>query len=162
MTFSQKPQNRWRRFILLLSNPDFLHGDFQMLIRVWRSIEFLKQISALRENHTKEDAVWGFPQYKISQICSSEACLGKVELEKFNSRLKYAKDAERIWEPLNCCSFLEKVYLMLHEIVLEISINGLRENINIETRGARNLNSTLFNVVVKGVDAYLTGVFPLK
>ena len=34
-----------------------------------------------------------------------------------------------IWEPLNCDSFLEKVYLRLNENVLEISLKIVYEKI---------------------------------
>ena len=34
-----------------------------------------------------------------------------------------------IWEPLNCGSFLEKVYLRLHEYVLKISLKIVYERI---------------------------------
>ena len=34
-----------------------------------------------------------------------------------------------IWEPINCGSFLEKVYLKLHEYVLEMSLKIVYERI---------------------------------
>ena len=44
-----------------------------------------------------------------------------------------------IWEPLNCGSFLEKVYLRLHKNVLEISLKQFTRE-NFKTRGTSFLN----------------------
>ena len=44
------------------------------------------------------------------------------------------------WEPLNCGSFLEKVYPRLHENVLEISLKIVHERIQaFKTRGTSYL-----------------------
>ena len=40
----------------------------------------------------------------------------------YNVNIYKVLTLKMIWEPLNCCSFLEKVYLRLHENVLKISL----------------------------------------
>ena len=95
-TLFTKTRNRWRYFMQLRSNPDFMHGDFEMFSRVWRSIESLCLTSGLRKNYAREVGIRSVPQYQISPIFSSGAYLGEVELEKSTITLKYATDAERI------------------------------------------------------------------
>ena len=44
------------------------------------------------------------------------------------------------WEPLNCCSFLDKIYYKLHENELEISLKIVYERIwAFKTRGTSQL-----------------------
>ena len=50
----------------LRSNPDFMHGDFEMFSRVWRSIESLCLTSGLRKNYAREVGIRSVPQYQIS------------------------------------------------------------------------------------------------
>ena len=50
----------------LRSNPDFMHGDFEMFSRVWRSIESLFLTSGLRKNYAREVGIRSVPQYQIS------------------------------------------------------------------------------------------------
>ena len=42
---------------------DFMHGDFEMFSRVWRSIESLFLTSGLRKNYAKEVGIRSVPQY---------------------------------------------------------------------------------------------------
>ena len=50
----------------LRSNPDFMHGDFEMFSRVWRSIESLCLTLGLRKNYAREVGIRSVPQYQIS------------------------------------------------------------------------------------------------
>ena len=44
--------------------------------------------------------------------------------------VKFYRGLTLLWEPLNCGSFMDKIYLRLHENVLEISLkNSLQERI---------------------------------
>ena len=81
----------------LRSNPDFMHGDFEMISRVWRPIESLCLTSGLRKKYSREFGIGSVPQYQISPNFSSGAYFGEVEIEKSTITLKYATDAERIW-----------------------------------------------------------------
>ena len=64
--FFAKTRNRWRHFMQLRSNPDFMHGDFEMFSCVWRSIESLCLTSGLRKNYVREVGIQSVPQYQIS------------------------------------------------------------------------------------------------
>ena len=66
MTLSTKTRNQWRQFMQPRSNPDFMHGDFEMFSRVWRSIESLSLTSGLRKNYAREVGIRSVPQYQIS------------------------------------------------------------------------------------------------
>ena len=59
-------RNRWRHFMQLRSNPDFMRGDFKMFSRVWRSIESLCLTPGLRKNYARELSIRSVPQYHIS------------------------------------------------------------------------------------------------
>ena len=50
----------------LRSDPDFMHGDFEMFSRVWRSIESLCLTSGLRKNYRSEVGIRSVPHYQIS------------------------------------------------------------------------------------------------
>ena len=50
----------------LRSNPDFMHGDFEMFSRVWRSIESLCLTLGLRKNYARDVGIRSIPQYQIS------------------------------------------------------------------------------------------------
>ena len=50
----------------LRSNPDFMHGDFEMFSRVLRSIESLCLTSGLRKNYARVVGIRSIPQYQIS------------------------------------------------------------------------------------------------
>ena len=65
-TLFTKTRNRRRHFMQLRSNPDFMHGDFEMFSRVWRSIESLFLTSGLRKNYAREVSIRSVPQYQIS------------------------------------------------------------------------------------------------
>ena len=65
-TVFTKTRNRRRQFMQLRSNPDFMHGDFEMFSRVWRSIESLFLTSGLRKNYAREVGIQSVPQYQIS------------------------------------------------------------------------------------------------
>ena len=65
-TLFTKTRNRRRHFMQRRSNPDFMHGDFKMFSRVWRSIESLFLTSGLRKNYTIEVGIRSVPQYQIS------------------------------------------------------------------------------------------------
>ena len=65
-TLFTKTRNRRRHFMQLRSNPDFIHGDFEMFSRVWRSIESLFLTSGLRKNYAREVSIRSVPQYQIS------------------------------------------------------------------------------------------------
>ena len=97
-TLFTKTRNRRRHFMQLRSNPDFMHGDFEMFSRVWRSIESLFLTSGLRKNYAREVGIRSVPQYQISPKFLFWAYLGEVELEKSAITLKYATDAEKISE----------------------------------------------------------------
>ena len=50
----------------------------------------------------------------------------------YNVKFYTVLTPKMIWEPLNCGSVLDNIYLGLHEKVLEISFkNSLRENMSI-------------------------------
>ena len=49
-----------------MSNPDFMHGDFEMFSGVWRSIESLFLTAGLRKNYAREVGIRSVPQYQIS------------------------------------------------------------------------------------------------
>ena len=66
ITLLIKTRNRWRHFMRLRSNPDFMHGDFEMFSRVWRSIESLCLTSGLRKNYAREVGIRSVPLYQIS------------------------------------------------------------------------------------------------
>ena len=66
MTLFTKTRNRWRQFTQPRSDPDFMHGDFEMCSRVWRSIESLCLTSGLRKNYAREVGIRSIPQYQIS------------------------------------------------------------------------------------------------
>ena len=89
-------RNRWRHFMQLRSNPDFVHGDFEMFSRVWRSIESLCLTSGLRKYFAREVSIRSVPQYQISPNFFSMAYLREVEIKKSTITLKYAMHAERI------------------------------------------------------------------
>ena len=78
----------------LRSNPDFMHGDFEMFSRVWRSIESLFLTSGLRKIMQERSVYEVILNIKKVRIFSSGAYLGEVELEKSAIPLKYATDAE--------------------------------------------------------------------
>ena len=65
-TLFTKTRNRWRHFMQLRSNPDFMHGVFEMFSRVWRSIDSLCLTSGLRKNYAREVGIRSVPQYQIS------------------------------------------------------------------------------------------------
>ena len=65
-TLFTKTRNRRRHFMKPRSNPDFMHGDFEMFSRVWRSIESLFLTSGLRKNYAREVGIRSVPQYQIS------------------------------------------------------------------------------------------------
>ena len=65
----------------LSSNADFMHGDFYMFSRVWRSIESLCLTSGLRKNYAREVGIRRVPQYQISPIFLFWAYLGEVKIE---------------------------------------------------------------------------------
>ena len=65
-TLFTKTRNRRRHFMQPRSNPDFMHGDFEMFSRVWRSIESLFLTSGLRKNFAREVGTRSVPQYQIS------------------------------------------------------------------------------------------------
>ena len=73
----------------LRSNPDFMHDDYEMLSRVWRSIEYLCLTPGLRKKYAREVGIGTVPQHQISPNFSSGAYLGEVELEKSAITLKY-------------------------------------------------------------------------
>ena len=99
MRLFTKTRNRWRHFMQVRSNPDFMHGDFEMFNRVWCSIESLYLTSGLRKNYAREVGIRSLPQYQISpNFFSSGAHLGEVEIEKSTITLKYATDAEGYWD----------------------------------------------------------------
>ena len=52
--------------IQLRSKPDFMHGDFEMFSRVWRSVESLCPTSDLRKNYAREVGIRSVPQYHVS------------------------------------------------------------------------------------------------
>ena len=95
-TLFTKTQNRRRHFMQLRFNPDFMHGDFEMFSRVWRSLESLFLTSGLRKNYAREVGIRSVQQYQISPNFLFWDLLGKVELQKSAITLKYATDAERI------------------------------------------------------------------
>ena len=66
MTLFTKTRNRWRQFTQPRSDTDFMHGDFEMCSRVWRSIESLCLTSGLRKNYAREVGIRSVPQYQIS------------------------------------------------------------------------------------------------
>ena len=81
----------------LRSNPDFMHGDFEIFSRVCRSIEPLCLTSGLRKNYAREVSIRSVPQYQIRPIFfSSGAYLREVKIERSTNTLKYATDPERI------------------------------------------------------------------
>ena len=65
-TLFTKTRNRWRHFMQLRSNPDFMHGNFEMFSRVWRSIESLCLTLGLRKNYARDVGIRSVPQYQIS------------------------------------------------------------------------------------------------
>ena len=65
-TLFTKTRNRWRHFMQLRSNPDFMHGDFEMFSRVWRSIESFCLTLGLRKNYARDVGIRSVPQYQIS------------------------------------------------------------------------------------------------
>ena len=65
-TLFTKTRNRRRHFMQLRSNPDFMHGDFEMFSRVWRSIESLFLTSGLRKHYAREVSIRSVAQYQIS------------------------------------------------------------------------------------------------
>ena len=50
----------------LRSNPDFMHDDFEMFSRVWRSIEYLCLTPGLRKKYAREVGIRTVPQHQIS------------------------------------------------------------------------------------------------
>ena len=65
-TLFTKTRNRRRHFMQPRSNPDFMHGDFEMFSLVWRSTESLILTSRLRKNYAREVGIRSVPQYQIS------------------------------------------------------------------------------------------------
>ena len=65
-TLFTKTRNRRQHIMQLRSNPDFMHGDFEMFSRVWRSIESLFLTSGLRKNYAREVGIRSVPRYQIS------------------------------------------------------------------------------------------------
>ena len=67
-----------------------------------------------------------------------------------------------IWEPLNCGSFWEKVYLRLHENMIEISLKIVNERIYaFQTIGTNYLKTTfvshdilIFGRIANPISAY--------
>ena len=57
----------------LRSNPDFMHGDFEMFSRVLRSIESLCLTSGLRKNMQERLAYEVYLNIKLVRIFSSGA-----------------------------------------------------------------------------------------
>ena len=59
----------------------------------------------------------------------------------YNFNINRVFNLKMIWEPLNCGSFFEKIYLRLHENVLKNSLKIVYERIKaFQTRGRSYLN----------------------
>ena len=99
-TLFTKTRNRWRHFMQLRSNPDYIHSDFEMFSRVWRSIESLCLTSGLWKNYAREVGIRVFLNIKLVRFFSFGAYLGEVNIEKSTITLKYATDADTIYNAI--------------------------------------------------------------
>ena len=85
----------------LRSNPDFMHGDFEMFSRVWRSIEPLCLTAGLRKNYAREVGIRRFPIYQISPNFLFWGLLRGGRNRKFDhyAKIRYGrgKDMYNVW-----------------------------------------------------------------
>ena len=64
----------------------------------------------------------------------------------YNVKFYTVLTPKMLWEPLNCGSFLDKIYMWLHENVLEISLKIVNERIQaFKSRGTRYLKRLVFH-----------------
>ena len=108
--FSLKPETDGSaKDMQLRSNPDLMHGDFEMFSRVLRSIESLFLTSGLRKNYAKEVGIRSVPQYQMNpNFLFWGLFRAGRNRKKWTITLKYATDAERMfvrgetWPPRPC------------------------------------------------------------
>ena len=80
------------------SNPDFMHCDFEMFSRLWRSIESCIWHLGYEKNMQERSVYELSLNIKLVRIFSSGTYSGDVEIEKSPITLNYAMGAERIYK----------------------------------------------------------------